>query len=284
MHIELSGLTHPEARTLVLSAGLGGLGSFWLPQMNDLRQKYRVVTYDQRGTGRSADALPAGYSMADMAAELADELAASGINNYDVIGHALGGMVAMQLAIDYPQRVSRLVIVNGWLRLNAHTRRCFSVRQDLLLNVGVEAYVRAQPLFLYPAEWLEENQARIEAEDALHAAHFQGTENLLRRLNALMACDFSQLAGRITQPVLVICSQDDLLVPWRCSQVLYEALPQAWLEKMPWGGHAMSVTDYALFNQILMAWLEATSPALSQIEPLLTGQSRPVSSVARTLE
>ncbi|WLS77532.1 pyrimidine utilization protein D [Erwinia pyri] len=283
MHIELSGLTHPEARTLVLSAGLGGLGSFWLPQMNDLRQKYRVVTYDQRGTGRSPDTLPEGYSMGDMAAELAAELAASGIDRYDVIGHALGGMVAMQLALDYPQRVSRLVIVNGWLRLNAHTRRCFSVRQDLLLNVGVEAYVRAQPLFLYPADWLAENQARIEAEDALHAAHFQGTENLLRRLNALMACDFSELASRITQPVLAICSQDDLLVPWRCSQALYEALPQAWLEKMPWGGHAMSVTDSALFNQLLMAWLEETSPAVTQSEPSSTEQSRPVSFAARTL-
>ena len=271
MHIELSGLAHPEARTLVLSAGLGGLGNFWLPQLNALRQHYRVVTYDQRGTGRSPDTLPQGYSMGDMAAELAGELAALGIGRYDVVGHALGGMVAMQLALDYPQRVSRLIIVNGWLRLNAHTRRCFSVRQDLLLNVGVEAYVRAQPLFLYPADWLAEHQDRIEAEDALHTVHFQGTENLLRRLNALMACDFSQLASRITQPVLVICSQDDLLVPWRCSQVLYEALPQAWLEKMPWGGHAMSVTDSALFNQLLLTWLEKSLPAES--EAALIGQS-----------
>lgn len=283
MHIELSGLTHPEARTLVLSAGLGGLGSFWLPQMNDLRQKYRVITYDQRGTGRSPDTLPEGYSMGDMAAELASKLAASGIDRFDVIGHALGGMVAMQLALDYPQRVSRLVIVNGWLRLNAHTRRCFSVRQDLLLNVGVEAYVRAQPLFLYPADWLAENQARIEAEDALHAAHFQGTENLLRRLNALMACDFTHQACRITQPVLVICSQDDLLVPWRCSQTLYESLPQAWLEKMPWGGHAMSVTDSELFNQLLLTWLDETSPAVTQTEPSSKEQPHPVSFDARTL-
>ncbi|WP_380181539.1 pyrimidine utilization protein D [Kalamiella sp. sgz302252] len=264
MHLEISGQDSPSAPTLVLSAGLGGLGSFWQPQLAELRKAYRVVIYDQRGTGRSPDALPADYSMRDMAAELAAALAEREITRFGVIGHALGGMVAMQLALDYPDRVTLIAIVNGWLRLNAHTRRCFQVRQDLLLNVGVEAYVRAQPLFLYPADWLSENQARIEAEDALHCAHFQGMENLLRRLHALMNCDFTHQASHITQPVLVICSQDDLLVPSVCTQQLYEALPNAMLKRMPRGGHAMSVTESAAFNEILLTWLDASH----QREPL----------------
>lgn len=268
MHIELSGLQHPEAQTLVLSAGLGGSASFWLPQLDDLRKQYRVVLYDQRGTGRSPDTLPDGYSMRDMAAELASALADLGIAQYTVIGHALGGMVAMQMALDYPERLTGLVIVNGWLRLNPHTQRCFTVRQALLLNVGVEAYVRAQPLFLYPADWLAENQARIEAEDVQHTTHFQGMENLLRRLNALMQCDFTQQAPSITQPVLVICAQDDLLVPWTCSQTLSQVLPNATLQKMPWGGHAMSVTDSSTFNQLLLNWLASALPVTLPPEPL----------------
>lgn len=270
MHIELSGRDDPGARTVVLSAGLGGLGSFWLPQMNALRAAFRVVVYDQRGTGRSPDTLPEGYSMQQMAAELAILLAQHHIMQFDIVGHALGGMVAMQLALDYPERVSRLVLVNGWLRLDAHTRRCFSVRQDLLLNVGVEAYVRAQPLFLYPADWLSENQARIEAEDTLHTAHFQGRDNLLKRLHALMVCDYSSLASQITQPVLLICSRDDLLVPWTCSEQLLVALPHATLQRMNWGGHAMSVTDAPTFNHLLMGWLHDDSLAThtADMEPL----------------
>lgn len=258
MHIELSGREDPGARTVVLAAGLGGLGSFWLPQMNELRRAFRVVVYDQRGTGRSPDVLPEGYSMRDMAAELASLLEQHHIHQFDIIGHALGGMIALQLALDYPQRVTRLVLVNSWLKLDAHTRRCFRVRHDLLMNVGVEAFVRAQPLFLYPADWLSENQARIEAEDTLHAAHFQGMDNLLKRLHALMACDFSDRAGHITQPVLLLCSGDDLLVPWTCSERLLAALPDATLHRMSWGGHAMSVTDSATFNPLLMSWLQGS--------------------------
>ncbi|MCU5775174.1 pyrimidine utilization protein D [Erwiniaceae bacterium BAC15a-03b] len=261
MVIELSGQQHPQAKTVVLSAGLGGSGNFWLPQLNALREQYRVVVYDQRGTGRSPDTLPDGYSMQDMAAELAIALAKNGITQCDVVGHALGGLIGLQMALDYPELVSRVVVVNGWLSLDAHTRRCFHVRRDLLLNVGIEAFVRAQPLFLYPADWLSENQARIEAEDTLNVVHFQGMENLLRRLHALMDTDFSTTAAHITQPVLLICSQDDLLVPWTCSETLHAALPNATLKKMQWGGHAMSVTDSQTFNLMLMEWLNIPHPA-----------------------
>ncbi|MTD26553.1 pyrimidine utilization protein D [Erwinia sorbitola] len=272
MHIELSGRDEPGARTVVLSAGLGGLGSFWLPQMNVLRAAFRVVVYDQRGTGRSPDSLPEGYSMQEMASELANLLEQHNITQFDIVGHALGGMVAMQLALDYPERVSRLVLVNGWLRLDAHTRRCFRVRQDLLLNVGVEAYVRAQPLFLYPADWLSTHQARIEAEDTLHTAHFQGMDNLLKRLHALMACDYSGLASQISQPVLLLCTRDDLLVPWVCSEELLAALPQATLQRMNWGGHAMSVTDPSTFNHLLMSWLQDDSLAANTTDMELLWQ------------
>ncbi|MGQ3903295.1 pyrimidine utilization protein D [Mixta calida] len=264
MHIEISGRSDSDAPVMVLSAGLGGLGSFWLPQIPALQQRYRLVTYDQRGTGNSPDSLPEGYSLHDMAAELAQALSEAGIARFDLMGHALGGLIGLQLALDYPARIKRLVVANGWLTLDAHTRRCFQVRQDLLLNAGVDAYVRAQPLFLYPADWLSANQARIEAEEALQCAHFQGMENLLRRLNALMSADFQLLAALITQPVLAICARDDLLVPWPCSQQLCHALPNASLRQMDWGGHAMSVTDSATFNSLLLAWLDATPVTASQ--------------------
>lgn len=261
MHIEIHGLQADDAPTLVLCSGLGGVTGFWQSQLAALRERYRVVLYDQRGTGRSADTLPEGYTMKMMGAELAEVLTQQGINTFSVIGHALGGLLGLQLALDYPERVERIAVINGWLTLNAHTRRCFQVRQDLLLNVGVEAFVRAQPLFLYPSEWMTQHQARLQQEDAHHVAHFQGMENLLRRLHALMSADFSASAATITHPVLVIYSRDDLLVPWSCSTQLASALPNARLVEMPWGGHAMSVTDPQHFNVLLLQWLVDTDIA-----------------------
>jgi aminoacrylate hydrolase len=73
-----------------------------------------------------------------------------------------------------------------------------------------------------------------------------------------MSADFRPFVARITQPVLAICSQDDLLVPWSCSPQLAQALPNGSLIEMAWGGHAMSVTDAGNFNALLLRWLAAT--------------------------
>lgn len=264
MQLDILGLQDPDAPTLVLASGLGGVAGFWQPQLAALTARYRVVLYDQRGTGRSADCLPQAYSMAMMAAELADALAQRGILRFSLVGHALGGLIGLQLALDFPTRIERIVVINGWLTLHPHTRRCFEARQALLLNSGVAAFVRAQPLFLYPAEWMAQHQARMEEEDRHHVTHFQGQQNLMCRLQALMHADFSEQAEAITQPVLVIASQDDLLVPWSCSAALAQALPAATEERMAWGGHAMSVTDAEHFNALLLQWLDQTD----DVQPL----------------
>ncbi len=125
-----------------------------------------------------------------MAGELFSALQAAGIARFALVGHALGALIGLQLALDRPEAVSALALVNGWLSLSPHTRRCFQVRERLLHAGGAQAWVEAQPLFLYPAEWMAARLPRLEAEDALAISHFQGKENLLKRLQALKQADF----------------------------------------------------------------------------------------------
>ncbi|MDA5496739.1 pyrimidine utilization protein D [Yersinia aleksiciae] len=255
MYCEITGQHSPSAKTVVLSAGLGGSGSFWQPQLAALGEHFRVVTYDQYGTGRSPGVIPSGYSLADMAAELAELFASQHIERCHFVGHALGGMIGLQLALTQPQCIERLVAVNSWPVLDSQTRRCFNVRQDLLLNSGVTAYVRAQPLFLYPADWLSRHASLLEQEEAHQIAHFQGMENLLRRLNALMNSDFSAELAQISTPTLALCATDDLLVPYPCSQALAELMPYGEWAQMSYGGHGMSVTNSEQFNGIVLSYL-----------------------------
>src|ERR1700722_10195224 len=154
------------ARTVVLSSGLGGAAHYWAPQIDALASHFQVIVYDQLGTGKSPCSLPVGYSIADMAGEVASLLNELAVEKCHFIGHALGGLIGLQLALDRPDLIDNMVLVNAWAKTHPHTIRCFAARKSLLLNSGVAAYVAAQPLFLYPADWLSDRQVWLGEQDA----------------------------------------------------------------------------------------------------------------------
>jgi aminoacrylate hydrolase len=250
------------AEAVVLSAGLGGAGSFWTPQVEALSRDFRVVLFDHRGTGANAGALPEGYTIGHMAEDVVEVLDDAGIGRAHMVGHALGGLVALELAQRHPRWVGKLVVVNGWLKADSHTRRCFDLRLAALRGGGPAAYVRGQPVFLYPAAWLSANAARVEAEEAHGLAHFQGEANLKARIGALLGFDATAVAPGIAAPVLVAAARDDVLVPWTASASMAQALPNAALWMVGEGGHAFTVVDPGPFNAELVRFLGEGGPHL----------------------
>src|ERR1700722_20289948 len=79
MRYDIFGNADADAATIVLSAGLGGLVRFWRPQFEALGQRFRVITYDHRGTGKNAESLSDGYAIADMADDVVEILDNAGV-------------------------------------------------------------------------------------------------------------------------------------------------------------------------------------------------------------
>jgi aminoacrylate hydrolase len=244
-----------EAETVLLSSGLGGAAGYWAPQLEALRRRYRVVAYDQAGTGRTGGELPAGHSIAAMADEAAAVLDASRTATAHFVGHALGGLVGLALAQRRPERLRSLTIVNSWAAIHSHTRRCFDVRLALLRHEGPPAYVRSQPIFLFPADWLAHNEARVAQEEAHGLAGFQGVSNLHARIGALLAFDARPALATLKLPAFIVAARDDILVPSVMSEELLAAIPGARLHVAPWGAHALNVTEPAAFNTLLLDFL-----------------------------
>jgi aminoacrylate hydrolase len=255
MHFDRLEATATAKGTVLLSSGLGGAAAYWAPQLVALREHFHVVTYDHAGTGRNRRALPDGYGIADMADEVLEILDEAGTQACHFVGHALGGLVGLQLAMQAPTRLESLTVVNGWATADSHTKRCFEARLALLQHVGVAAYVRAQPIFLYPATWLATNAARMENEDRHGIAGFQGEDTLRKRVAALLQFDMTASLGSVRVPTLAIAAKDDVLVPATQSERLAAAIPAAHLFMADWGGHAINVTDPAAFNLALLDFL-----------------------------
>jgi len=252
---ELHGGPVAGREVVLLSSGLGGSGAFWAPQMAALTERWPVVTYDHRGTGRSSRELPGNYTVAHMAEDMVKVMDALGLAKAHIVGHAAGGNAGLQLALDAPDRLAKLVVVNGWSRPDPHIRRCFDTRIHLLNDTGPEAYVHAQPIFLYPADWISRNHARLQAEEAHHVAGFPPREVMLARINALLAFDIDAQLEAIPHRVLVSASADDMLVPSGCSKRLAAHLPNADFQMVAWGGHGFTVTDPETFNEGLIKFL-----------------------------
>ena len=245
-----------DAPPLILSSGLGGSGDYWKPNLRALASHFRVIVYDHRGTGRSDRALPDAVTVDHLADDIAALLDALGIERADVMGHAAGGVAGIALALGSPQRLRKLVVVNGWASPDPHFLRCFATRLALLRDSGAEAYLKAQPLFLYPAAWISEHSAELDAELPHQLAGFPGRETMEKRIAALAAFDVVGQLERLAVPMLALAAKDDMLVPYTASEA-FEPAPYASTAWMGWGGHACNVTDPGTFNLLALDYLRS---------------------------
>ena len=250
-------LYYEEAGTgepLMFVAGLGGVSTYWKPQLEAFSKTHRVIVYDQRGSGRSDHVEVA--SVEEMADDTLAVLDACGVERTHYVGHSTGGAIGQALAIDHPDRLKSLVINASTTRSDPYRRKVFAVREALLRQVGPEFYAKQTSLLLYPAWFINQNAARLEADEARAAAGLAPADVQMSRLNAILSFDRLADYRRITTPTLVLCAKDDILTPSYFSEELAREIPGAELILMETGGHAASITMEAEFNAHVSRFLE----------------------------
>lgn len=245
----------PDAPPLILSPGLGGSASYWAPNIPALSQNFRVIAYDHRGTGRSDRALPDVVTVDDLADDMLALMDALDLPRAHIIGHAAGGVAGLALALKAPDRLDKLVVVNGWTKADPHFLRCFAARLALLRRAGVEAFLRAQPIFLYPADWISAHTAELDAELPHQMAGFPGAATMEKRIAALAAFDISDRLDQLPPGILTLAARDDMLVPLSASHA-FRAVPGIKAVEMM-GGHACNVTDPATFDALILDFLRS---------------------------
>jgi aminoacrylate hydrolase len=245
-----------DAPVLIFSAGLGGSGKYWEANTPAFVARFRVIVYDHRGTGRSDRTLPDVVTVEQMGDDILAVIDALGVGAATIVGHAAGGVAGLALALKAPERVAGLILVNAWSKPDPHFVRCFETRLALLRDSGPRAYLHAQPLFLYPAAFISQMDEYLKIEEEMHVANFAGADVYEKRIAALRSFDVDDRLGEVRVPTAAIASEDDMLVPYTCSERLAEGIPGAELAIMRWGGHACNFTDTDSFNRLLLEILE----------------------------
>lgn len=161
----------------------------------------------------------------------------------------------MEIAYKAPELLNKLVILNGWESLDPHTIKCFRMRTSLLQDTGVEAFVRAQAIFLYPPIWISDNIEALTQKEDKAIANFTPIENVSTRLKALQSYQPLINAKHIKNKTLVLSNLDDVLVPWQRGLALANNMQNAQFELMVTGGHASTITETCPTNSKILQFL-----------------------------
>jgi aminoacrylate hydrolase len=245
---------------VLLLTGLAGTAQYWRDQIPSFSRNFEVIVHDHRGVGES-DPATCGATMERLSADVVALMDALEIKRAHIVGHSAGGAVAQILALDHPQRVASAVIVASWTKADAYFRRVFALRKEILLRLGPSSYVQTNTLLLYPPEYIARNNEKLRQVEAQALAHFPQQEHMLSRIDAVLAFDRTESLGRVRVPVLVAAAQDDLVTPAYFSEELARRIPGAEAKFFANGGHYFSQVLPREFNQAVLPFLTAHTPA-----------------------
>jgi pimeloyl-ACP methyl ester carboxylesterase len=276
--IELHG--HPvtyhqagQGPVLVLLHGITSSSRTWRAVMPQLAETHTVVAPDLLGHGESAK--PRGdYSLGAYASGVRDLLAALGHDRATVVGHSLGGGIAMQLAYQFPERVERLVLVNSGglgrevsLLLRSATLPGAEYVLPLLCKPGLRGAAGAVGGLLGRVGLRPSNDVLGVAEGFASLGEDDARRAFLHTVRAVMdiggqrvnATDRLYLAAHL--PTLIVVGERDPMIPAAHGRAAHALLPASRLEVMPGAGHFPFNDDPAGFVAILRAFLRETEPA-----------------------
>ena len=258
LHYEVSG----EGPPVVLINGVGIHGSGCRPQIQELKQWFRCVTFDNRGIGQSVPVGEVGVSVDRMTRDALAVMDELGMETAHIAGHSLGGVVAQNLALTARKRVRSL----GLLCTSARGADALRFSPGLIWrgirsNVGTRRARRLAFLrIVMPDGHLAHvDRSKLAAELAIIIGHDLGDPPPVAnsQLGALRRYDgrsrLKELAG---MPTLVLSSAEDVIFPARFGRALAAGIPGARFVELQ-GAHGVTIQYAREVNRLLKSHFEA---------------------------
>ncbi|MGA2855390.1 MAG: alpha/beta fold hydrolase [Candidatus Sulfotelmatobacter sp.] len=240
---------------ILLIMGLGYPSAMWHRTRPGLSASYRTIALDNRGAGES-DVPPGPYSIALMASDAAAVLDAAGVPSAHVFGVSMGGMIAQEFALQYPERV-RSLILGCTAAGGPNAPRAEPAALDMLRAVSMmppEQAAEAAVPFIYNSG----TPRRLIDEDiAQRRPWLPRSAGYLGQLQAILTWgSFSRLT-QIAAPTLVIHGKMDRLVPPGNGEMIAARIPGAQLVLLERAGHLFSTDQPEAAQRAIFEFLAA---------------------------
>ncbi len=217
---------------LVFINSLGTDLRIWNDMVPHFSKRYHVIRHDKRGHGLT-DCPPAPYSIRDHTTDLADLLDQLEVTQAILVGISVGGMIALDFAATWPERVQSLVLSDTAPKIGTAV-----LWNERIANLRQHGMGALSDMIL--SRWFANSFATEQP------AAYQGYANMLTRMpvegytgtcGAIRDADLTEAAKTITAPTLVLCGAEDMATPPALVHGLCELIPHAQYQKIPDAGH-----------------------------------------------
>jgi 3-oxoadipate enol-lactonase len=244
--------SHGTGRPIVFISGLGQKSAAWQFQVPYFSDRMRVITLDNRGTGKSSRPdYP--YTMDMYIGDVAAVLDSLGISEpVTLCGLSMGGMISQNFALKYPERVCGLILISTSMKVDASP-----LINGIRFLEGLEEKKRVWSTFAvyYSKPFRDRLRADPELLERL-ASEILADETRVRDYENQAAAvttshDTTGLANRITAPVLIIAGTGDLLIHPDHSSAMTSTIPRARLEIIEGAGHVLNIEAHEKVNTLI---------------------------------
>ena len=248
---------HGAGPHLVLIEGTGYHTWMWYRQLPAFARHFRTLIYDNRGVGRS-DAPPGPYTHEQNADDLAGLLDVLGWNHTHVLGVSMGGFIAQEFALKYPQRLDALVLsatgFGGPNMVPVPPEAIKAMMPNPALTPEERIRTGMRIAFSDP-NWPEQHPDEFEQIVRWRLEHVPPAEAATAQVMAGLTFNTEDRLREIRAPTLVVAGAADRVVPPRNAELLADRIPNAQLAIIPAAGHLAFIDHADAFNQIVLEFL-----------------------------
>jgi pimeloyl-ACP methyl ester carboxylesterase len=244
-----------QGPALLLVPGLGAHSKIWGPFPKRFAEGRRVIVFDPRGLGKSS-AGEEPLTLDLMASDVIAVLDAAAADTAALLGASLGALVALKVALEYPERVSRLILVTPAFFRSRHGDWMLQTLRLLAERLSPQEFIQALMPLAFAPPFFEKGFGMIKEVSRMLTPTPAEMEQIKRQLDALQDEEMPEDLSMLKIPTLLIAGSRDILAPVEGARHLAAKIRGSRLITLPDAGHS--------------PFVEATEDVVKEIRSFLT--------------
>ncbi len=219
---------HGEGEPLVLIAGLASDSQSWQFVINSLSEHFKTIVFDNRGVGRSDTPKPP-YTVTQMAKDTISLMDHLKIERAHILGHSLGGFIAQEIAINYPERIYKLILEStAPFSFERNTYLLYNFYQAWKSGMDMELWFRDFCFWMFSPKTIA-NKKFMDSliRYNLEYPYPQPIEGFLGQIIAIENFNSSDKLFKIQAETLILIGEEDIMIRAKEAELLYQGISRA---------------------------------------------------------